>query len=71
MPYKHSEKSRYFRERVENPKKFHPESLRIIDVGRKNYTKIIVGCPKKEWNPIAGKCMVGTKVQSILKSKIK
>lgn len=62
---------RYRRIRVKSPSKFDKRSLRIKDVGRKGYTKIIVGCPKGKYDPKKKRCKVGTQTQAILKPRNK
>ncbi len=57
---------KYLRVRVKNPKKFDRRSFRIKDVGRKGFTKIIIGCPKGKYDAKKKKCKVGTKTQAIL-----
>lgn len=57
---------RYKRIRVKSPNYFDKRSLRTKDVGRRGYTKIIVGCPKGKYDARRKKCKVGTKTQTIL-----
>lgn len=62
---------RYKRIRVKNPNLFDKRSFRIKDVGRKDGTKIIVGCPRGKYDPRKKKCKVGTQTQSILEERKK
>ncbi len=55
---------RYKRIRVKSPSYFDKKSLRIKDVGRKGFTKIIVGCKKGKFKK--GRCSIGTKTQAVL-----
>lgn len=57
---------RYRRIRIKSPRIFDPMSFRIKDVGRKGFTKIIIGCPKSKYDREAKKCKVGTQIQAIL-----
>jgi len=59
------------RKRIVDPKKFDKRSFRTKDVGRKGFTKIIVACPKGEYNARKKRCSVGMKTQSIIKKKNK
>jgi len=68
MPKIHITK-KYIRKRVRNPKQFDSKSLRIKDIGRKGFTKIIVGCPKGKYDAKKKRCKVGMKTQSILMSR--
>lgn len=55
---------KYKRYRQVNPSAFDKNSLRII---RRGKVDLIVGCPKGHYH--AGRCSVGTRVQSILKKR--
>ena len=74
MPKKKpASRGKYVRERKKSPKKFAKGSFRTIKAGKK---KLIVGCPKRKWDPkkvwkkagktIKGKCKAGMQVQSVL-----
>lgn len=65
MPKTHFTKG-YKRIRVESPRYFDKRSFRTKDVGRRGFTKIVVGCPKGKYDSKKGKCKVGTKTQAIL-----
>ena len=60
-------KGRYVHFRIESPKKFHPQSIRVKSVGTRG-TKITTGCPlpRKNWNAKTKRCKVGTRGQSVL-----
>ena len=60
---------KYHRVRVKSPKSFDSKSLRVKDVGRKGFTKIVVGCPKGKYDSKKKRCKVGTKTQAILLSR--
>ncbi|MBA7623842.1 hypothetical protein ES703_31241 [subsurface metagenome] len=62
---------RYKRTRIKDPKKFDKRSLRIKDVGRKGFTKIIVGCPRGKYDSKRKRCKVGTQVQAVLEERRK
>ena len=49
MPKTHITK-RYKRIRIEDPKNFEEGSFRIIDPGRKGFTKVVIGCPKGQYD---------------------
>lgn len=55
--------------RVKSPGKFDKRSFRTKDVGRKGYTKIIIGCPKGKYDAKKKKCKVGTQTQAVLMSR--
>lgn len=69
-PVKSGSKAKYIHERVRSPKLFDPRSFRVIDPGRKGHTKLIIGCPKGEWDERRKRCRVGTRLQSILREKV-
>lgn len=60
---------RYTHERVQSPRKFARASFRTIDPGRPGHTKLIIGCPKGQWDRKRRRCRVGTQVQAILTEK--
>lgn len=62
-------RAEFCRKRLISPKKFDPRSFRIKRVGKT--TKLVVGCPKGEYNAKKKKCRVGTRAQSKLKRKTK
>ena len=59
----------FIRMRQKSPKSFDPRSFRTIDVGRKGFTKIIVGCPKGKFDVKKKRCRVGLQTQSIIKQR--
>lgn len=59
-PIKISGEGKYYRARMINPKKFQKGSFRVVDVGKKGHTKIIVA------RPIGN---TTTKTQAVLISK--
>lgn len=59
----------FIRRRQADPSLFDPESFRTVDVGRKGFTKIIVACPKGQFDEVTERCNVGTQVQSVLESR--
>jgi len=58
--------NKYKHKKVRDSKLFDKRSFRIVDVGREGHTKIVIGCPKGKWNNRDKRCLVGTKVQSII-----
>jgi hypothetical protein len=62
---------RFKRERKRDPKEFDPKSFRTVDPGRKGFTKLVVGCPKGQFDPVTKRCRVGTKVQAVIKERRK
>lgn len=64
MAYKTRKTKNYIRKQVKPVTAFDPRSFRVKDVGRKGYTKLVVGCPKGKFKK--GRCTVGTQTQSIL-----
>lgn len=60
---------KYKRIRIRSPNYFDRRSLRVKEVGRKGFTRLIVGCPKGEYNAKNQRCKVGTRTQSILLSR--
>jgi hypothetical protein len=56
----------YVRKRQFSPKKCAAGSFRTIERGD---TKIVVCCPKGEWDKRRQRCRVGTRAQSILKPR--
>lgn len=67
MPWDETED--YIRSGHRSPDSFDPDSLRTITVDADAGIKAVVGCPKGKYS--AGKCTVGTQVQSYLFSKDK
>jgi hypothetical protein len=57
--------ARYCRGRIRSPKGFSPASLRTIKA--KGGVKLVVGCPRGKFR--RGRCVVGTKLQTILYPK--
>lgn len=57
---------RYKRVRVKSPSYFDKKSLRTKDVGRKGFTKVIVGCKKGKYDSKNKRCRVGTEAQAVL-----
>ncbi len=68
MP-KRKSRARYKRTRVKSPKLFDKRSFRVVDVGRPEHHKIIIGCPRNKYDAKRKRCKVGTQVQSILEKK--
>ena len=60
--YHKGKRGEYCRERLAEPSKFNPKSLRTIVSGKH---KVIVGCPVGE-KFIRGKCAGGTRAQALL-----
>jgi len=57
----------FIRTRVRNPRTCDPRSFRVVDVGRKGHTKIVVCCPRGKFKN--GRCRVGMVRQAILRPK--
>jgi hypothetical protein len=66
-PLKRPNRAKYIHERLEDPKKFDPRSFRVVAV--RPDRKIIIGCPKGQWDAVKKVCKVGTKAQAILRLK--
>ena len=62
-------RAKYKRKRIKSPTKFDKRSFRIVDVGRPEHHKIIIGCPKGKYDSKKRMCKVGTQVQAILEKK--
>ncbi len=59
-------RSRFRHERLESPSSFDPKSFRTVRSGR---ARVVVGCPKGQWDPSRGICKVGTRAQAILRPR--
>ena len=57
------------RKRVEDPKKFDRRSFRSKRLSKR--TRIIVACPRGQYDTRRKRCKVGMKTQSIIKKKKK
>jgi len=55
------------RKRMEDPKKFDKRSFRSKKINKN--TRIIVACPKGEYDSKNKKCRVGLQIQSFIKKK--
>lgn len=64
MPVEYTK--RYKRVRIKSPKYFDKKSLRTKDIGRKGFTKLIVGCKKGFYDAKKKRCRRGTETQAIL-----
>jgi len=60
---------RYSRTRIASPREFDPRSFRTIDPGRRGHHKLVVACPKGQWDARRGRCKVGMETQAVLKEK--
>lgn len=69
MPVEYTQ--RYKRVRIQSPRKFDKRSFRTIDPGRPGYTKVIVACPKGQYNRKTDRCKVGLQQQSVLYERVK
>ena len=56
---------RYCRERLVAPEKFDPRSFRTVTT--RDGSRLVIACPKGKWNAEAGRCLVGTRLQTILR----
>lgn len=52
--------------RIKSPRIFDSRSFRIKDVGRKGFTRLVIGCPKNKWDSKKKRCKIGTQIQAIL-----
>ncbi len=58
---------KYARIRIKNPKYFDKKSLRTKDIGRKGFSKLIIGCKRGKFKK--GRCTIGTQTQAVLLSR--
>lgn len=61
-------KGKYCRERLKSPKKFEKGSFRTKEINPE--TKIIVACPRHEYDVKTKRCKVSTQTQAILKKPV-
>ena len=64
-----SEGGRYDHRVMEPKGKFDKRSFRTIDSGEKGDTKVVVGCPKGQWDNKRRRCKVGTRGHKLLTPK--
>ena len=64
----HKTKS-YCRKRLKDPKQFDKRSFRTKTVSKR--TKLIIACPRGEYDVRRKRCNVGTQTQAIIKRKLK
>lgn len=57
--------ARYCHKRLASPKTFARASFRVVSIGKGK--KMVVGCPRGEFDRKRGRCRVGTRGQAILK----
>ena len=62
-------RAKYKRKRIKSPKLFDKRSFRIVDVGRPEHHKIIIGCPKGKYDAKKKRCKVGMRLQAVLEEK--
>lgn len=61
----------FIRIRVRHPRTCDRRSFRVKDVGRPGHTKIVVCCPKGQWDAKRKRCRTGMVRQAILKPRKK
>lgn len=56
----------YIRERLADPREFDRRSFRTV---KTDAHRVVIGCPRGEWDPEDEFCEVGTRAQAILHPK--
>jgi len=57
---------KFCREQLQSKERFDHRSFRTMRVGRRKDHRLLIGCPKGEWDPAAERCHVGMQPKTLM-----